>query len=202
VLDEPIPERLLHAVRGERAATREDRVADLSHVRAEKTARAERARGGWSWPQWGAIAASIVLGIVIGQSFVRSPRPWLGQIGSDAGRLVAQAGLDDALTNQLASEQPRSAPVQIGVSFRGKGGEVCRTFTIREPDALGGLACRETGSWSVRVLARAEAQGASESYRQAGSELPAAVRAVVEAQIADEPFDSAAEAAARKSGWK
>jgi hypothetical protein len=116
---------------------------------------------------------------------------------------VAQAALDEALTNQLASEQSRSASMHIGVSFRAKGGELCRTFSIRQADTLSGLACREKNAWSVRVLARAGgAQTQPGNYQQAGSEMPAAVRETVDAEIADEPLDAAAEAAARKNGWK
>jgi hypothetical protein len=93
--------------------------------------------------------------------------------------------------------------VQIGVSFRSKGGELCRTFSIRPPDALSGLACREPSAWVVRVLARVEgAQTEPRNYSQAGSEMPAAVRAAVDAEIVDEPLDAAAEAAAQKNGWK
>jgi hypothetical protein len=154
----------------------------------------------WSWPQWLAIAASVAVGVVVGRGVLTSPRP---SIGTESGKLVAQAALDDALTNQLASEQSRSAPVQIGVSFRAKGGELCRTFSIRQADTLSGVACREASSWSVRVLARAEgAQTQPGNYQQAGSGMPAAVRAAVEAQIADEPLDAAAEMAAQKNGWK
>jgi hypothetical protein len=132
-----------------------------------------------------------------------SPRPSLGSIGTEGGRLVAQAGLDEALTNQLASEQTGSAPVQIGVSFRAKSGELCRTFSIRQAETLSGLACREAGAWNVRVLAHAEGGSTQPgNYRQAGSEMPAAVRAAVDADIADEPLDAAAEAAAQKNGWK
>jgi hypothetical protein len=39
-------------------------------------------------------------------------------------------------------------------------------------------------------------------YRPAGSEMPAAVRAAVEQQIAGEPLDAAGEAQAKKGYWK
>ena len=201
VLDEPVPERLLNAVRGAPAAPRDDRVVDTGRapVARSRDRMATRAAS-WSWPQWLAIAASVAVGVVVGRGVLTSPRP---SIGTESGKLVAQAALDDALTNQLASEQSRSAPVQIGVSFRAKGGELCRTFSIRQADTLSGVACREASSWSVRVLARAEgAQTQPGNYQQAGSGMPAAVRAAVEAQIADEPLDAAAEMAAQKNGWK
>jgi anti-sigma factor RsiW len=205
VLDEPVPERLLTAVRTAPTGA-SDRVADLGRERAvraaETAARAERVRSEWRWPQWSAIAAGVVLGVVVGRG-VLSPQASLGPIGTQSGHLVALAALDQALTNQLASEQSRTAPVQIGVSFRAKAGELCRTFAIRQGDALSGLACRDGSSWSVRVLAPGEGgTGPAGNYQQAGSDLPLAVRAAVEAQIEAEPLDAAAEAVARKNGWK
>jgi anti-sigma factor RsiW len=66
VLDEPVPERLLSAVRGTPAGARDDRIVDFGRARAT--------RGAWAWPQWAAIAASIAIGIVVGQSVRSSVR--------------------------------------------------------------------------------------------------------------------------------
>lgn len=203
VLDEPVPERLLDAVRAAPAANRDNRVADSGRARTSRSRDRIATRAAWGWPQWAAIAASVAVGVVVGEGVRLSPGSSLGSIGEEGGRLVAQAALDDALTDQLAGQQSRSAPVQIGVSFRAKGGELCRTFSIRQADTLSGLACREAGAWSVRVLERAEGrQTQPGNYRQAGSEMSAAVRAGVDAAIAGEPLDAAAEVAAQKNGWK
>ena len=203
VLDEPVPERLLNAVRGKSTAAPDNRVADFGRASAARSQDTVVVRAAWGLPQWAAIAASVAVGIVVGRGVLMSPPGSLGPIGTEGGVLVAHAALDEALTNQLASEQSRSASVQIGVSFRAKGGELCRTFSIRQADTLSGLACRETNAWSVRVLARAEGgQTRPGNYQQAGSEMALAVRETVDAEIADEPLDAAAEAAARKNGWK
>jgi anti-sigma factor RsiW len=200
VLDEPVPERLLNAVRGMSTAAPDNRVVNFGRDRAARGQDKTVVRAAWGLTQWAAIAASVAVGIVVGRGVLMSPRP---SIGTEGGKLVARAALDEALTNQLASEQSRSASVQIGVTFRAKGGELCRTFSIRQADTLSGVACREASAWSVRVLARADgAQTQPGNYQQAGSEMPAAVRAAVDAEIADEPLDAAAEAAAQKNRWK
>jgi anti-sigma factor RsiW len=245
VLDEPVPDRLIAAIRGSRAesnrggeqretarapddlasstpsaaappgasggvdpaepATRRTAsISDLTAARAakaESVERARRARASWSWPQWGAMAASLVVGAIIGHVALKSPE--LSSIASRGGHLVAEGGLAEALSNQLASTQPANAPVQIGTSFKAKDGAYCRTFILHEGDPVGGLACRAGNAWNVHTLARAEnTPGSDGGYRPAGSEMPAAVRDAVEDQIVGDPLDSSAEAQAKKSGWK
>jgi hypothetical protein len=132
---------------------------------------------------------------------MRSPETT--RITTEAGHLTAQADLADALTAQLAVDQPVDAPVQIGVSFKSKSGETCRTFTVKEQNVLGGLACREGNQWRVQVLANAppgtNTQG---GYKPAGGSMPSAVVSAVEQQIQGEPLDAAGEEAARERGWK
>ena len=219
VLDEPVPDRLLAVARNaptsrdanddprSPAPRSETGVTDLARVRtarAEAAADSAHTRASWSWPQWGAIAASLVFGAIVGHFALQSPQ--LGPIAQREGHLVAQASLDQALSNQLASEQSDSAPVQIGVSFKTKTGEYCRTFVVQPgaaaSGALSGLACREGGAWDVRTLARAGVSAGGEGgYHPAGTELPASVRAAVEAQIDGDPLDASGETQARTKGW-
>jgi len=234
VLDEPVPDRLIAAIRrgaagsqnggphggvdaptatgmtsagAEAAESSTPHVAPISDLSAARAARAEsaerarKARTSWGWPQWGAMAASLVVGAIIGHLALKSPE--LSSIASRNGHLVAQGGLAEALSNQLASTQPTNAPVQIGTSFKSKDGAYCRTFVLHEGDPVGGLACRAGDAWNVHTLARAEtALGSDGGYRPAGSEMPAAVRDAVEAEIAGAPLDSDAETQAKNSGWK
>ncbi|HEU4625592.1 MAG TPA: hypothetical protein VFS52_12545 [Steroidobacteraceae bacterium] len=159
------------------------------------------ARAGWDWQQWGAMGASLVVGIVLGRAAVTSRD--LGPIASRDGHLIAQGHLADALSNQLASTQSATAPVQIGTSFKSKDGSYCRTFVLHEADPMGGLACRAGGEWTLNTLARVQASpGAKGRHRPAASQLPGAVRAAVEAQIVGDPLDSSAEAQAKDGGWK
>jgi anti-sigma factor RsiW len=218
VLDEPVPDRLLAAVRnapteenarsGAASPSRgEASVTDLERARAaraEAAADAARKRSRWTGAQWAAIAASLVFGAIIGHFALRSAG--LGPIAQRDGRLVAQSSLDQALSTQLVSEQSAAAPVHIGVSFKNKGGEYCRTFVMQQgapaTSALSGLACRQGGAWDVRALARADAStGGEGGYHPAGSELPPSVRAAVDDQIDGEPLDAPGEAQARTKGW-
>jgi hypothetical protein len=192
VLEEPVPARLLQAVRADPAGP------DRSNVVALRR-RPERR---WSWPQWAAIAASLIVGVIAGRlALLRVASP--GLIATSGGVMSASGALADALSNQLASAQTGADAVRIGVSFRSKSGEYCRTFTLRRPGTLAGLACRAADGWQVAVLAHAQAPGAaSGAYRQAASAMPPAVVAAVGDQIAGEPLDARAEAAARARHWR
>jgi hypothetical protein len=206
VLDEPVPDRLVAAIRRgpDTAATHSGTVSNLDTARAAKAeaaARVAKSRTAWSWPQWGAMAASLVIGAVIGHLALNSSGT--SPIASRSGHLVAAASLANALSNQLASNQPASAPVQIGTSFRTKSGTYCRTFVLREGDAVGGLACRAGDEWNVHTLAQAETTpGADGAYRQAGSQMPASVLAAVDAEIVGDPLDASDEAQAKRNGWR
>ncbi len=205
VLSEPVPDRLVAAARGApatsaREGNQEAGVIDLAQTRADRAA-AQRARRRWSWPEWSAIAASVVLGAVIGH-LALSQRDIVPFTSAD-GRLVARGGLADALTNQLASTQSADSATRIGVSFRSKTRQYCRTFVTHAGGGLAGLACRESNGWTLEGLARAPAKsGGTETYATAGSSLPTAVMQTLQEQIAGEPLDAAAEAAAQKSGWR
>lgn len=218
ILLETVPNTLVASVRNapaaaagtatsEHAAT----ITDLRRVRAARAAEAKEAaasarradvsRRPWTWFEWGAMAASVAAGAVIAHLAMKSPDA--SRIGTERGQIVAQADLSHALTTQLASDQPESAPVQIGVSFKSKSGDTCRTFTVRERSVLGGLACREGDTWHVQVLANvpASANGPG-GYKPAGANMPSAVLTAVEQQIDGDPLDAVGEAAARARGWR
>jgi hypothetical protein len=147
------------------------------------------------------MAASVVLGVFVGQAIWRTPAS--SPIVARDGRLVAQEALADALSNQLASAQPVTGPVQVGLSFRSKTGEFCRTFVLRGGEALAGLACREGEVWQIETAVPNEAPATSDGhYQMAGAELPLAVLQAVEARIEGDPLDASGEAAARTSGWQ
>lgn len=192
VLDEPLPQRLLDAARGAPGGARVDNVMPLPRRRAV----APR----WSWPQWGAIAASLVAGALLGPWLLRAPAG--GALGTRDGQLLAGGVLARALSEQLASKQAPDAPVQIGVSFRARDGDYCRTFMLRDKNALAGLACRDHGSWRLQVLAAAQPPAVTaEAFRPAAAALPAPVTRAVDELIDGEPFDASAETAARGRNW-
>jgi hypothetical protein len=198
VLDEPIPDRLITAARATSRASSEDRVVVPLRPRRARTL----AFAHWARPQWGAIAASFVLGALVwhfGTDWYSS-----GPITEREGQLLAAGALDKALSNQLASEQPSQAPVQIGVSFRSKGGNYCRTFQVRARAHLAGLACRDEDKWRLEALAQSEAAspGSHSDFRPAASALPSSIAEAVDQAIEGEPLDAKAEARARTDQWR
>ena len=117
-------------------------------------------------------------------------------VARENGALVASASLEDALYTRLASAPAEDGP-RIGLTFRDKSGEVCRSFT---DEGLSGLACRSGGDWQIRGLFQgAPAQQAD--YRMASGEDPR-LAALIDERIAGEPFDAAAEKAALEKGWR
>jgi hypothetical protein len=191
VLDEPPPQRLVDAARGVPAIRREGNVIPLRRKPPPRRA----------WPQWTSLAACLVAGVLIGQVLLRTASN-TGPISTHDGRLLANGVLAEALSDQLASAQKEDAPVRIGVSFKSKGGEYCRTFTLHDSTTLAGLACRERDDWRVQLLAQAAATGTNgNQYRQAGSDVPPLVTQAVADSIAGEPLDARAENAAREKNW-
>ena len=189
VLEEPLPERLVATARGLSSETR-GAVVPLRRAAAAR----------WSLPQWAALAASLIVGLLLGPWLMRGTQH--APIVTSGGSLLAQGSLAHALSEQLASNQSATAPVQIGVSFRSHSGAYCRTFALRESSALAGLACYEHDRWQVEALATtSESEAAVGGYRTAASALPPAIAGTLDALIAGEPLDVRAEAAARASGW-
>jgi hypothetical protein len=191
VLDEPLPERLLASVRGAPAPRHAASVVALKRKAAPR----------WSWPQWSAIAASLIGGVLLGPLLLRAPAG--PALVTRDGQVLASGALARALSEQLASHQPPGAPVHIGVSFRDRNGDYCRTFVLREQGTLAGLACRGHEAWRLQVLAQTAVQPATAAgYRPAGSTLPASVARTLDELIAGEPLDAAGESAARERGWR
>lgn len=193
VLDEPIPGRLTDAVRGAQAADRAPTARNVVRLPHRGVRPA-------SPPSWLALAASLVIGLLVGWFAFRVGGS--GPLALRSDHLLARGELANALTHQLVARQSAVQPIRIGVSFLSRSGEYCRTFSMRAPE-IAGLACRAAAGWRLQVLTAAESDsGAPGSYRQAASFMPPAVVAVVTAEIAGQPLDARAEAAARDHGWR
>jgi hypothetical protein len=186
VLEEAVPQRLIDALH---APVR------LDQVRAQRTAKAG-VRQGWSWAQWGGLAAMLIVGIVVARSDWLAPHGDALVAASDGVR-TAQGKLADALTLQLASAPPAGQGVKIGVSFLSKEGTYCRSFAL---ERAAGLACRQGGQWRIPVMVDDAAQVGA--YRQAGSAMPVPVLEAIDQRIEGKALDAAAEKNARELGWK
>jgi hypothetical protein len=192
-LAEPVPARLLHAVRDGSA----DVAPTTSRFGSRRTSRLAPATGF-------ALAASLLIGVLIGRT-VSAPDADEALIVSDVRGSRASGALADALSHRLAAETDPTGVIELGLSYRALDGEFCRTFVLPKAGtrALGGLACRDDAGWEVRWLESSTVSSASGgSLRQAGSALPEGVRREVEASIDGEVFDAAAEARARELDWR
>lgn len=184
VLEEPVPQALLEASAPKRAA------------------RQPRTRRDWRWQEWSAMAATLVLGVLLGPFVMRSSQPL--PFVSANGRVVAIRDLENALYRQSSGAAAADGGrIAIGLSFRASNGSYCRTFAINPGPA--GLACREWGEWVVEVLARnpRARQGAGgETYKLAGTTFPEVIRQAVETRIDGEALTADEEAALAARNWR
>ena len=185
VLDEPVPDRLLRAAK--KAAP-------------QSPATEVEPRRQWTWREWGSVAASLLIGVLAGRAMLQEPDTERGLFvtGVD-GRVIAGGALAQALSEQLSSQD--GANVDIGLSFRAKSGEYCRTFTTTQQRTLAGLACRGPQGWQVPMLMETQPASAGE-MRTASSGLPSALLDQVDARMLGEPLDAEGERAARDAGWR
>jgi len=180
VASEQVPERLLALLGAERPPSDIPSLADARVKRQPMRTQ--------SWFNWGAVAASLAVGLLGGQMVQDQ-----GPVGIHDGMLVAEGKLAKTLETQLASTQTGAVDTRIGITFADREGQVCRTFDAPE---LSGVACRQEGGW--HLITTAAPGGQATQYRQAGS---AAVMETAQQIMADEPLDAAEEKAAMQAGW-
>lgn len=180
VLDEALPDRLT-------ALLKVDEKIDDS-LAARRAAKAEVQRLRFAPAHWGAMAASLLLGLAVGNQLLTPSSP----VAVEGGALVASGPLADALETQLASAQGAS-DTRIGLTFRAKDGRWCRTF---ESASMSGIGCRSGDRWR---LEQTQPGSAPSDYRQASSGSLATAAA---GMIAGEAEDAAGEKAARDGGWR
>lgn len=190
VLDEPVPQRLVDAAK---AAPEIEAPAKAPNIIDFATARVKKI--GWSTREWGAMAACLMVGLLIGGGGLQKPDP---NMLARNGGLYANGKLERALDTQLASDTART--VRIGLTFRDADGDVCRTYAY-EGGGVNGLACREGEDWRVQMAVSGEARPASE-FRTASVETPQAVLTAVETMIDEDVMNAADERAARDGGWR
>lgn len=152
---------------------------------------AKQWRFGFGLAQWGAVAASLALGLFLGQAI---PVGIDGQVADRGGSLVAEAGLKAALDTQLASNQPSDANIRIGLTFRDKAGLICRTF---DGQSLSGIACRDGDDWQLRQTL--SGTGKASDYRQAAS---GQLAEAASSMMTGGPLDAEAERTALAENWK
>ena len=181
VLDEQVPDRLL------RAATKAEAPAPQ--------------RRQWSWSEWTSIAASLVIGVIAGRAILGPAATKDDMIATAAdGNLVAGGQLAQALSQQLSSED--GSGIDIGLTFRSKSGEYCRTFGTRAGTDVVGFACRDAEAWRIDMLSTAPRTQAGAGYRMASTQLPAPIVQAIADRMQGEALDADQEAIARQRRWR
>lgn len=196
LLDAPVPERLTAAI-----APREADVIDLAAARAAKTPvlpvpANDTGRSNWRWPQFGAMAASLVLGVMIGGPLLKG-----GSGGPQAdGLVLASADLTAMLDRAPSGQRTDLAALgegEVVLTFRNADGQLCRQFMI---DGAGGatsdaLACAGANGdgWQIEAYGRRAAPAGE--MKLAGGDAAPAVVAAVDAMIDSDPLIGADELA-------
>lgn len=191
VMDQPVPERLSAAARGQPAPARASGNVVQFPTRSTRTP-APR----WSAREWTAMAASLVLGGLLSWQFALRNG---GDIATQGGSLVARGALAEALSTQLASNQPPDAAIRIGLTFKSGDGAYCRSF-YSNASHTAGLACRNGEAWQLPVTSSAGNQS-GENRPASGLDDPALLQAI-EARMKGEALDAQGESAAMSGGWK
>lgn len=187
VAEEAVPDRLAAML----AASAASNVDSSFTARQTEKNLGKRQRRSMGIAQWGAMAATLALGVVVGQYGLGG--------GSDApfaqqgGALVASGPLEDALETQLASAQTDDRDFRIGLTFRAKAGNICRSFT---GESVSGIGCREGQQWKMHSTLPGGTEG---DYRQASSSK---INAIAAEMMADAPVDADTERKLLETGWK
>lgn len=161
--------------------------APVIDLAAERERRSERE---W-WQQASALAATLILGLLIGTRIAATESPG----DTKPHMLVASAGLERMLDRQLASA-PAAGAVRVVLTFRDRKDRICRTF---RGSSSSGLACSDGGEWVIEALLPS-AEGQSSQFRMASGADPRLAE-LVDEMIVGEPFNAVEERSARELGW-
>jgi hypothetical protein len=204
-LDEPVPAGLLDLLAMPEStpeAANEPMPRGANDVHRAERPHARR----WHWPEWSAMAACLVLGVLFGTRVV-APHATSGDtlaldVAKD-GAITAQGTLRDALEQRIAgTDLDPNSRVGVGLSFRNHAQQYCRTFTLDNQSS--GIACKQSEGWVVAQLEHAvnAREGAVGAYRTAASPLSPALLQAIDAMRDGDTLDAAGEAAAKAKGWK
>jgi len=186
VAQEPVPDRLTALL----TASMESNVDNsFAGRKADEDGKGAR-RQGFGVAQWGAMAATLALGIVVGQFGLGQNG---GPIGQQDGALIASGALETALEKQLASAQNDDSSYRIGLTFRSRSDQICRSF---DGESVAGIACKANGHWQLEDIIPGKA---TSGYRQASS---SEINARAAAMMAGDPVNADNERKLMENGWK
>ena len=147
--------------------------------------------GRWRWPQFGAMAASLALGVMIGGPLIGERDGWPA---NGAGSLVLAstevATMLDAAPSGQAQDVGRLGEGEVVLTFRNAEGQLCRQFMIA---GAGGttsdaLACAggQGRGWQIEAYGRRAAPAGE--MKLAGGDAAHAVVTAVDAMIDSDPL--------------
>jgi hypothetical protein len=148
--------------------------------------------------RWGlAVAASLVAaaGLILAPQWQEG-----GHSGTD---LLATALETTPSSNdgwEVLADGRKMRPV---LSFSSLQGHWCREFLVtQDTDINRGVACRAEGRWQTRIMATAQAPGATTDYRPAGATDADIVATFIDTQAANIPLSLDQEAELIARGWE
>jgi hypothetical protein len=170
VLREAVPRRLGQAAK-RALPDGPAQIIDLARVRAQRARRGNNGQRQLKVRRY-SIAASLAVGLVGGAliQWLSAPAA-LTEIRD--GSMLAHGALARALNEQLAGSPASAAQLRIGLTFRARSGNYCRTFTVSGNRALFGLACRAQQQLQVLTLLGTD----SAAFTGGGSGGPGSVSA-------------------------
>lgn len=203
VLAAPVPDHLTQIV----AQPAQPAVVDLAAVRAARSLPkpANDMGSGWRWPQFGAMAACLALGVMIGGPLLTG-----GAAGGAQGGALVLAAVEGPSTPPAVAAMLDSAPSgqavdlaslgtgEVVLTFRNADGALCRQFMVEAGSSTSdALACAGAdGGWQVEAFGRRAAPVGE--MKLAGGDAAVSVVAAVDAMIASDALIGADEAAQLK----
>lgn len=193
VLEQPVPKSLLDSAT---PAPTPSNVINLDHARQSSP----RPRSYWATGM--SMAASLAFGLVVGSQLMTGS-------GGDSGETLVLASADGPVASaklaQVLSHLPGGevealdggGRARMSISFRDGDGRLCRQFSVEgETVATDGAACWQAKQWRIEAVGtRAIEAGV---VRTASGEAAEPVLIAVDALIAGDPLEAAAEAQALK----
>lgn len=189
VLDQPVPQHLIDAARGEPGKPRE-RAPVLAFPR-------------WRWAsRWAyATAASVTLLAVAG-TYILS-----GQSGGEDSRRLARAlnqGLETTASGEIFRADDPAVQVMPTATFRTTEAGVCRQYVVKVDGSQSvGLACRqEPSQWQVQVQQTVSSGDQSQAYAPASGGDDEVLAAAIDALGGGQPLNSEQEMTLISNNWK
>ncbi len=203
VLGAPVPEYLTQIV----AAPAIAEVVDLAAARTARSLpmSANDVGSSWRWPQFGAMAACLALGVMIG-----GPLLTRGATGGAEDGALVLAAVEGPATPPAVAAMLDTAPSgqsvdlaslgtgEVVLTFRNADGALCRQFKLEAGTSTSdALACAGAdGGWQVEAFGRRAASGGE--MKLAGGDAAVGVVAAVDEAIASDALIGADEAAQLK----